>query len=125
LPLEKPQQPCWHCESDVQVSKTVFFDFWVAASCATVLGAAFAGFGAGLGAAFAGFGAALAGFGAAFFAGVKGRLSSFAVNAAAVCTAELEMSPFTAPLTHSLRPRAFATLQFGARLPKPQPPSRV
>jgi len=109
LPVEKPQQPCWHSLSAAHVSVTTFLLCWLAARDATDWPAA-----AGA--------AALSVDGAA---GVKVRPSRLAVNAAAVWIAGSERSPFTAPETQSLRPRAFATLQLGEALPKPQPPSRV
>jgi hypothetical protein len=111
LPDVKPQQPCWHSESDAHGVNTTFLLDWAAAGAAAA------------GAAAAGAGAAAAALFAA--AGVNLRPSRLAVNAAAVWTAGSARLPFTAPATQSERPRAFATLQLGAAVPKPQPPSRV
>jgi hypothetical protein len=111
LPDVKPQHPCWHSESDAHGVNTTFLLDWAAAGAAAA------------GAAAAGAGAAAAALFAA--AGVNFKPSRFAVNAAAVWTAGSARLPFTAPATQSERPRAFATLQLGAAVPNPQPPSRV
>jgi len=131
LPVLNAQQPSWQSESCVQDSKTV--------ACA--LPGAFPLSGGG--AASAG-GAdesssdddedddALSGGGAAAGAaspppppGVKGILSSCETNCAAAWIWGSERSPLTAPGAQSGSLRRLATLQLGAGLPNPQPPSRV
>jgi len=126
VPVLKAQQPSWQSESWVQGSKTV--------ACALPAGAAGVDEGdesvdeesSVAGAEAAGAAAPLPDPCLPFLCrGVKGILSSCATKAAAVWTPGSDRSPLTAPGAQSGSLSAAATLQLGAGLPKPQPPSRV